>query len=534
MLKSTKVKLILLLIGLTFFAYISSLGNPFIWDDDEFITNNIYVQHFQVPEIFTKNTIAGAGLKSNYYRPITSLSFAIDAQLWGKNSFPFHLVNLGLHISSGVLLFLLLGMLGMSNLPAFFISLFFLIFPTQVETVSYINSRGDGMFAFLFLASLVSMLWAFRKNRQRFLWLSAVLFVLSILGKETALFGLPLFGGVVWLYAHKMKVSWKRFLNKGFFVGLASIAGFYFLLRMTVFNFKDTLNFYSTPDIYSTNLFVRLFTFCKILFVYLGLLVWPYPLHMERSVSYVTTLFSWWVLGAFFLISGVGALAVFAYKKYKNPWILFGLLWSGIFLIPVSGIIPINGLLYEHWLYMPLIGVLLIGYGVFLLVSRTFSLAQRQKTKKILISFGIVLAILYMILTIRQNNIWSDPVGFYRYTLQFSPNSVRLHTNLGISLSAAGDNQGAIAEYKKALAIEPSNPQAYNDLGYSYLLLGQYDLAEKTLLYTLKLYPTFLLPRTNLVKVYLLTKQYDKARAISGNNPMVEQLIQELQHQSAN
>ena len=90
---STK-KLVLILIGATFLAYFSSFSNPFIWDDEQFITSNAYVRNFDIGKIFTTNTVAGAGVQSNYYRPLTTLSFAVDTAIWGSNPFGFHLTNL--------------------------------------------------------------------------------------------------------------------------------------------------------------------------------------------------------------------------------------------------------------------------------------------------------------------------------------------------------------------------------------------------------------------------------------------------------
>lgn len=562
MLRSLKFKLILVLIVCTVFAYASSLGNPFIWDDDQFITNNIYVQRFRIVDIFTQNTTAGGGVVSNYYRPLTSLSFAIDNQLWGKNPFPFHTVNLLLHIAAGVVLFLVIGALGMGELSAFFVSLFFLVFPTQTEAVSYINSRGDSMFAVLFLLSLYLFIRALGKRyhivekekkhlsehqlrierrtgrfRSNLLMLgSVVLYGLSILAKETALFGLPLYGVTLWMYGNTHGKNLKTLLRAPqwiFFATVLVIAIIYFLLRLTVLNFANILNFYNVPDVYSSHLYVRIFTFCKILFIYLGILLFPYPLHMERDVRYITTFFNGWVIGAILIVCCILSCGVLVSRKTRNFWVVFGFLWSTIFLFPISGIIPINGLLYEHWLYLPMIGFWIMAYGIakFTIYNFQFSNKFLQTVRKMFLGLGVLLAGIYIILTIHQNNIWADPVTFYRYTLQFAPQSYRLHNNLGISLAAVGDNRGAIEEYRKTIQLKPDNEQVYNNLGFSYFLLGQYGLAEKNLLYALKLSPDFFLPRGNLVKVYLMTHQYDKARKISGNNPIVETLIKKFQAQ---
>ncbi len=573
MLKDTKIKLILVLIFATVFAYLSSLGNPFIWDDEQFITSNTYVRQFDIVKIFTTNTVAGAGVTSNYYRPLTTLSFAVDAKIWsfgsaqdkGQNPFGFHLTNLALHIGAGLLLFGLLGELGLPKVVSFFVALLFLIHPVQVEAVSYINSRGDSLYTcFLFLG-----LWLFtlslrgRANSDVILrhqpknlmcrirsfafaqddklgWIMilaiVVTYILSLLSKEIALAGVGLFP-LILLSKNKEKII--QYTNKRiseFFEAnkaailvvllLIVITAIYLFLRLTVLNFGNTLNFYGANNVYTNSLAIRLFTFAKVLWIYLGLLVWPYPLHMERSVALVTNFWSPWVLGMVGLVACLGLLGTFELKKRRTAWILFGLLWFLGMLVPGSGIIPINGILYEHWLYVPSVGLWLMVYGIIQFFSLSLRGAQQRSNpeiaapitfvrndvgKKILISFVSLFSILYIFLTIRQNNIWADPITFYGYTLQFAPDSARLHNNLGMSLADVGDNKKAVTEYEKALALDKGYPQIYNNLGNAYFGIGNYSLAEKELTVAIRENPNFLVAYINLLKTYVYSGQKQKA-----------------------
>lgn len=530
MLGRMQKKLILILLVATVFAYLSSLGNPFIWDDEQFITQNAYVQTFDIAKLFTTNTVAGAGIVSNYYRPLTSLSFAIDAKLWGQNPFGFHLTNLFFHVGAGVLLFLLLLELGAGQWGSFFISLFFLIHPVQVEAVSYINSRGDSLFALLLLSAFYCFTQGVLVKKAKWLLISGILYISSILAKETALFGLPIFLGilaVLWSQGVRFgKTVRQVLLTLAFFV--AAAVG-YIVLRLTVLNFQNTLNFYTSQDLYSTHLVIRLATFCKIFFVYVGLLLFPYPLHMERSVSLVTSIFSPWVLGAVAMVVLVTGGLWFVYRKTHNLLPLFGFFWMGVFLAPVSGIIPINGILYEHWLYLPMVGFFLMVVSLGMIALKYMD--KKGLVSKILLPFVTVTVCLYIVLTIRQNNIWADPVTFYRYTLSFAPTSVRLHNNLGMVLANQGDNRQAVLEYQKALRYGPEYAVIYNNLGNAEIALGQYQQAEKDLDKALSLSPGFVVPRQNLLKLYIVSKQYDKALKLAGNNIQVRQYIEQVKAQ---
>jgi hypothetical protein len=90
------------------------------------------------------------------------------------------------------------------------------------------------------------------------------------------------------------------------------------------------------------------------------------------------------------------------YRQRRTPWIWFGLGWWWITILPFTGLIPINGILYEHWLYIPMI-------GFFTALCRSSQLLVQaipapKVTKKRLVLGGIALwTILAMILTVRQN-----------------------------------------------------------------------------------------------------------------------------------
>ena len=191
---------LLILVALTLLCYLPFVKAPFIWDDQQFVTDNVTVQTMNVGQMFRESTTAGANIPSNYFRPLTSLSFAIDAGWWGKNPLGFHLTNLVLHISAGLLLFWLLTQIGVSKRWRFWITAFFLLHPVQTEAVQYISSRGDSLSAVLSMLGL-NLFWL-GLTRQRIAikfqdlnqsiprWLllvaSALFYILAVLAKELA------------------------------------------------------------------------------------------------------------------------------------------------------------------------------------------------------------------------------------------------------------------------------------------------------------------------------------------------------------
>lgn len=525
-----KIKITILAV-ITLVAYLSSLGNPFIWDDEQFITKNVYVQSFDVEKILTTNIDAGAGVKSNYYRPLTQLTFAIDNKIWGGNPFGFHLANLTLHILAGVLLFLFLDSFSIGTLFAFWVSMFFLVHPIQTEAVTYINSRGDSLYTALLFLSLYLFIHAIRKKKTKFFILSIISFFASILSKETAVTAILLFPGLLLIellgtyFISKKSCHFLKNYSKTIYSVLVLTFGtiIYISLRLTVLNFANTLNFYNEQNIYTQNLLIRLYTFAKVLFIYIRLLVFPYPLHMERSVELITSFMSIYVLGAIILTALLLFVCVYEIKKRHTPFIFLGFLISTATLLPVSGIIPVNGMLYEHWLYVPMI-------GFFIIIFRLAQIFVIAIPRTFLTAFFSIIISIYTILTIRQNNIWSNPITFYTYTLKFGSSS-RVENNLGISLSEIGDYKNAIKYYQKSLLVS-KYPQTYNNLGYAYEQLGNFSEAEKKYLEALKISPDFIYPRANLVLLYLKTKQNEKARSASNNIPQILQIVNQYQDQN--
>lgn len=520
---SLKAKLVCTLIVVTFFAYFSSLGNPFIWDDYDFIVNNVYIQHFDVGKIFTTNTVAGVGLISNYYRPLTSLSFAIDAKIWGQNTFGFHLTNIFLHICAGVLLFLLLGELGIDTFVAFFITLIFLLHPLQPEAVTYMNSRGDPLYAALI--SLSFLLFVIAAKRQSFraklfglrinfspnilLIFSTCIYFLSILAKETALSGFLLFLPIYFL--HIKKITYKIPRNLWVFVTSTSIIALaYFVSRLTILNFSNLLN-NAPQSIYSSSLLIRFFAFCKAWILYMTWIIFPYNLHYERNYDIVGGFFTsfsspYFVCTAALFMIFV-AICIYFYIVRKNLLPFFGLFWMFVFLIPVSGIIPVNGIVYQHWLYMPLVGFSLM------IVSFAIWLWGRIGNLKYLFAIGMVIAGIFFVMTIQQNTVWSDAIGFYTYNLQFTPNSDRLHDNLGGEYGQRGELQKELAEYIKAAKLNPASDYFMN-IGLTETTLKNYPEAEKNYLKALSLDPSNVKVEANLLRLYLRMNEPEKGLPI--------------------
>jgi tetratricopeptide (TPR) repeat protein len=502
--KSSYFLAIILII--TLITYINILPNKLFFDDEELIYRNLYVSDLKyLPKYFTQNMIAGAGKTSNMYRPILLLSLALDYAIWKNNPIGYHLTSIILHSINGILLFIFLHHFFKRKYLAFTSSVLFIIHPVQTEAVTYASGRTDLLSSFfcLICLNLVSRISMDNKKRIIFYLLSIFTFSLALLSKETALI-IPLL--IILLTIHQTK----RFSKKGtdvlfFTFPFILIDLIYTIIRLTILNFSNTLNFYPVANIYSQNLHVRLFTFTEVFFDYLILLLFPVKLIFARSVSYITSPFNLWVI-LFILMS---VIIYFVNKKYfpDNIIFSFSVIWILISLLPVSGIIPINNIIAEHYLYFPSIGFFLIISSVFLFFWGKYTFTN---FRLVLISFSAVSILLLTVRTIVRNLDYRDAIKFYTISLAQSPWHVPMRHNLAMTYADMGNFEIAVREYKHLIASADYYPQVHHNLANAYVSLGNYHGAEEEYNNALKMDPGFMFSYYGLAKLYKILGNEEK------------------------
>ena len=109
--------------------------------------------------------MAGSGTVTNYYRPLVSLSFALNWVTSGLDPTGYHLINNSLHVASALLVFLILASATQSPLGAWIGAFLFLIHPLQTEAVTYIAGRSDPLHLFFLLLSLGAFWLAEKRGR---------------------------------------------------------------------------------------------------------------------------------------------------------------------------------------------------------------------------------------------------------------------------------------------------------------------------------------------------------------------------------
>lgn len=504
MIEKTHLKIFLIFLVLGLLVYANSFQNQLFWDDDDGIVKNIYIKSWKfLPNYFTENLIAGAGLHSNYWRPLLLFSFSLDYKIWKLNPFGYHLTNTLLHIFNAFLIYYLLFLIFKRKNFSFLTALLFLLHPLQTEAVTYVSGRGDPLSIFFVLIAFIFYVLTKEKDESKYLILSSLFFIFALLAKESTIF----FPALILFYEILSQEKLKNLLIRT--SPLFLIAIIYFALRLTVLNFGETLNLYGEENVFTQNIHYRIFTFLKILLIYFSLYFAPLHLHMERTTEILTTFFHPAVIFSLIILGIIAFISIYFLKK-GNKIFAFGFGWFFISLFPFSNIvIPISGLLYEHWLYFPLIGISLILAWIFLeFLPRLNKFLQ-------LISIGLIIIFLVFlsVRTILRNFDWKDAITFYNQTLKYTE-TARIHNNLAMAYSDKKDSEKAMSHYQRAIEISDIYPQTHNNLGNLYKEMGEIEKAIEEFEKSIKMDKYFLFAYYNLVNLYLEQKDFQSAISV--------------------
>jgi len=519
-----KVALCVCLIVLAGFGvYANSLKGEFLWDDEWIVASNPYIRTFKfLPQIFTTGLFQAYGVgKGSFYRPIQLLTYSLDYKIWGLPPFGYHLTNTILHVSCAILLFIIVNLLTGDRRPGFIAAILFVVHPINTQAVTYISGRADPLSVVFMLASLLCFIkyWHVRNkaSRIRLYASSFIFFVLALLSKETALV-LPLFFVLYVITFEGVPGGQKKGQSPAGTVPFSiiilpffAIIAFYAILRLTVLNFSEGSFLANTP------LYLRLATTCKNIFAYLGLLIAPVGLHMERRIIFVDSIINYKVM--FSLIVLFLIFAWMARMRKTKPSIFFFAGWFFLGFLPVSNIFPLNATLAEHWVYFPSMGVFaLVGIGCVWLLDYRKNIGPSKHNLVWLKTLGIAVPVFVVTaavglgyLTVRRNSEWRDALTLYLATKEYVPGNYKVRNNIGRLYFKKGMTDEAIEEYKVSLEIQPEYAQARSNLGVAYSVKGQHEKAIVEYKKALELRPDLSKTYRNLADSYIKVGETDKA-----------------------
>lgn len=463
---------IILIAVLCLILYISTYGVYWYSDDFTFVLHNQSLRSLSNIDDFFLDPVGTTAPLIQYkgdYRPIRTLSWAIDYQIWGLRPFGFRLSNLLLHILVSCLVGALCRLLGATQKASFFAAALFAAHPAQVETVVWIAARGDGLFTLFLLASFYLFIRSRESDRFPSLPLagSLLFFILALLSKEAAI-TLPLL-----LIAYDVivkrpnKIARSRVVTEYF--TLIAIGVLYFMVRLQL------LGIVARRDYYGGGLWPTFLTMSKCFAIYLQLVFWPSPKNCrDFAVPIAHSIMQANVLGSLLLLLVV--IGIFILLWRYRPVAGYGLAWFFLALLPVSNIIPNQQLMTERYLYLPLVGIAIMGASLFSDIEALFSTRLRKAANLAL----VLLLATYGSITAVKASAWRDPEILVRQSLEIYPNSFDMLMDLGTIYYGQGFYNDAIAQFTKAMHVSPENHRTGNllcSMGNCYREKGDYRTA---------------------------------------------------------
>lgn len=457
------------LLLISFIVYLPSINLGFTELDDSIFIKEMSTYNQQSANLvhsFQRGVFSEAN--DTYYRPLLLNSFIINAVFSKDNIKGYHFFNILLHLLAVWLLFALLQDLGIQKMTAFWLSLLFAVHPVLTQAVAWIPGRNDTLLA-IFVFPFLSACLKYREYPSvKGLVVQAALLLGALFTKETALFAIP----VAWLLSVFLsgKKGWDGPSIRMYAVW-GGAAAIYFLARSLATLEQSELAF--------GELLGSAIGRIPVLLAYLGKVFLPFNLSVFPMIADMTKIY-----GVIALVL-VGAL-VFVSRHNNLRRMLVGFLIFVLFLVPAL-MVPdsLNNQDFEHRLYVPLLGVLL-------LLSETVLFKNKLTIQQMTMAAGGV-ALVFAVMNMARQPVFNEPVGFWTAAVESSPNSAYANMMLAARLDDQ-DMDRATALMEKAYQLDPDQKYINYYMGTLQVMKGDLLGSEKYFLEEIK--------RTDYYKCY--------------------------------
>ncbi len=451
-----KKQVFLIILGFSFVLYGNTLFNNYALDDAIVITKNQFtkkglsgVKDLLTTEYFTgffgkqKNLVSGGR-----YRPLSTISFAIEYEFFGKSPGISHFFNIIFYAITGYFLFLvLLQLFPVDNDKKWWLSLPFLAtviwlaHPIHTEAVANIKGRDEIL---TLLGSLLSMWYAIKFVRQKkplqLIWSSLFLF-LGIMAKETAITFVFIIPFAIYLFVDK---KGKNLVKVTAPLLITSVI--YLLIRFSIVGLptqeipRELMN---NPFLYATGN-EKFATIILTFIIYIKLLFFPHPLTYDYYPYhiYLVDFGNPWVI---FSILFHLALVVIAFATLKrNKIISFGIFFYLASFSLVSNVLfPVGTFMNERFMFVPSIG--------FTLILSYYLLKFFESKPKVLLTIAVLILLPYTGKTIVRNRDWKDDLTLFTHDVKISYDSAKSNTSAGGKLIEAAKREKNPAKKQEML-----------------------------------------------------------------------------------
>jgi len=442
-------------------AYSPAMRGPYLFDD-----------------AFLPFTLASLGQQSlsawlHSVRPLLMATYWMSAQLSPDDTWWFHFMNVAIHAIASGLAFLIVRRLlqwaaveqSKRNLLAGVAAALFLLHPVQTEAVAYLAGRSESLSVMLAFAAFTVFLY---RRQASATWGTAAavfaLFLAAMAAKEQtiALPALFLLTDYWWndFSFRGIRANWRIYAP----LAAAGLAGIWFFRGLIV---NATTAGFGLKDFTWYQYF---FTQCRVLWVYIGLFLFPVNQTPDWDFAISRTVLD---KGAIVGLVALVAVAAAAWHwRRRFPLASYGYFAFLVLMAPTSSVLPIKDPIAERRLYFAILGLLLI------LVD---ALARLRVERKALAVGAAVLAVAATVATHARAEVWSNAELLWKDTVAKSPGKWRPHSQLAYAYYSDQRCDLAVAEYRKAAALDPLDADLLVDWGLAYDCLNRTDDALEKL-----------------------------------------------------
>ena len=418
-----------LLLAFAAAAWWNAFGGAFVYDDLNLLTA-------ELPESARE---LAAALASGI-RPLVKLSFLADRLLWGEAPAGYHLQGVALHLGCVLLVYAIVVRLDpQRRTTAFWTALAFLVHPIATESVTYVSGRATVAMAFFYLLAVYLYLC------ERRGWALAA-FVMALAAKELAI-TLPL--ALLLVDGGRLKRHQLTFwaVLAAWLAAAALHPRYAYLLQesLAVRPAVENLAAQANALAYALTLFAD-----------------PSRLSLVHGIAVVGSFADPRTLASIAVLAALAASVIAKGDRLER----IGIAWFFLQLLPAHSLLPRYELLSERNLY-------LAAPGLFLVVASLgcrFAARVPARAQQFATAAAFALFAALATATSARNALYADPVALWTGAAAKAPASAVARVNLGYARYERGDLDGAIADFRAALALDRDNPVAPGNLATAWRL----------------------------------------------------------------
>ncbi|HUI08137.1 MAG TPA: tetratricopeptide repeat protein [Verrucomicrobiae bacterium] len=495
--------LALSLVVLTFVAYQPVWHAGFVWDDDDYVTNNATLRTGDgLRRIWFE-----PGATSQYY-PLTHTSFWIEYHLWRLNPRGYHVVNVSLHVLNAILVWLVLRRLQVTG--AWLAAAIFALHPVHAESVAWVTERKNLLSGFCYLSALLAYLhWlgeraagpdpgdpdqrgasAANSRKPWMLYGLALVLYLCALFSKSVTCSLPL-AILLLVWWKRGRLGWRDALPLLPFVALGMAMG------LTTLRVEGQHWPLSVTE--------RCLIAGRDLWFYVGKLVWPQKLtfvyprwQIDRG--------PWWQY--LYPATALGVIATL--WALRGRWGRGPVVASLLFVVSLAPALGFFNVYYFRFSFVADHFDYLASVALFALAAAGVMTVAQPGTIRVTTASAVLVTL--AALTWHRATAFRSNQELWEDTLRKNPEAFIAHNNLGTILREQGQPAEAVAHWREASRLDPQAWEPHMNLAKLFLDTDKYEQAIAEFREAHRLNPRSVDPRYGLGMAWAKLSRYHEAQ----------------------